>query len=155
MNFFNDWTVVSVNMYYWDSDLIFYTGIWNNNRCSGILRCFKDNCVEFTNICFLFSLFFLSVEWKDIQLTKMSISLSPGENSLHNELKEGNTLFSLLFVSTIDPLSTNCCLDISLLSENRWVGELFVCLDSNSDLMTWFSGSICILSWNLPLSFWK
>ena len=47
----------------------------------------------------------------------MFISLSL-ENSLYNELKEENTLFSLLFASTIGPLSTNCYLGVSLLSEN-------------------------------------
>lgn len=59
---------------------------------------------------FMLSSFLLFIEWKKKQLEKMSISLSLGENSLLNKLKEGKTLFNLLFTSTIGPLSSNHCL---------------------------------------------
>ena len=48
----------------------------------------------------------------------MSISLSPGENSLLNESKEGNILFNLLFAFTIGLLRSNHCLGISLASND-------------------------------------
>ena len=111
--------------------------------------------LSFQMCTFLLSLFFLFVEWNNIWLVKMSISLSPGENTLLNESKEGNILFNLLFASTIGLLKSNHCLDISLTSNNQWVGKSFIYLDSINNLMMWFGGSICVLSWNLPLSFWR
>ena len=83
---------------------------------------------------FLLSLFLLFMEWNDIQLAKMLISLLPEENSLLNESKEGKTLFNLLFVSTIGPLRSKHYLGISISSDNWWEEESFVCLDFKNNL---------------------
>ena len=101
---------------------------------------------------FLLSFIFLFVEWKEKQLGNISIILSPGENLVLKGLKEGKTLFNLLFASIIGPLMFNCCLRVNLLSDKWWL-LLFKCLNSNNDLMIWFDDSTCVLSWNLLLSF--
>jgi len=49
----------------------------------------------------ILSSLFLFVEWKEKQLGKTSISLSLGENSLLNELKDRKTLLILLSMFTI------------------------------------------------------
>ena len=68
---------------------------------------------------FLLSLFLQSKEWNEKQLGNISINLSLGENSILKELKEENTLFSLLFVLTIDPLMFSYCLGINFLSNKQ------------------------------------
>ena len=104
---------------------------------------------------FILFLFLLFVEWKEKWLGKIFISLFLGENLLLNGLKEENTLFNLLFAFTMGLLSSSHYLGISFLSDSWCVLLTFVCLDSSKDLMMWFGDSICVLSWNLLLSFYK
>jgi len=68
---------------------------------------------------FLLSLFLWSREWNEKQLGNILINLLPGENSTLKELKEGNTLFSLLFTSTIEPLMFNYCLVVNFSSSKQ------------------------------------
>ena len=103
----------------------------------------------------IFSLLFVFVEWKEKQLGKISIGLSPRENSLLKRSKNRKTLLVLLFISTIEPLIFNCCLEVSLSNDIWWTLLSFVCLNSKSDLIIWFDGRICALSWDLLLSFCK
>ena len=77
---------------------------------------------------------------------KMSISLFSGKNSRSKEEKEEMILLNLLSISTIKPLIFRCCLGISPFN--------IVGLVSNNDLMMWFNSKGCVLSWNLPFSFW-
>jgi len=69
---------------------------------------------------FLLSLFLWFREWNEKQLGNILINLLPGENSTLKELKEGNTLFSLLFTSTIEPLMFNYCLVVNFSSSKQW-----------------------------------
>jgi len=111
-----------------------------------------------TSLCMyalILSLFFLIVEWKEKQLGKTSISLSPGENSLLNESKDGKILLILLSMSTIKTLILSHCLGVSLFSNSQWTLLLFVYLNSRSNIIIWFDGRVCALSWNLLLSFYK
>ena len=68
---------------------------------------------------FLLSSFLQFKEWNKKWLGNISINLSPEENSILKKLKEENTLFSLLFTSTIEPLMFNHCLGVSFLSNKH------------------------------------
>ena len=62
---------------------------------------------------------FLFIEWKEKWLGKILISLSLGRNSKPKELNKEKTLLSLLLVSTIGPLTFNCCLGVSFLNNKQ------------------------------------
>ena len=99
-------------------------------------------------------LLFLSKEWKENLFGKMSISLFPSKNLWSKGEKEGMILLNLLSMSTIEPLIFRHCLCISPSNERQWVLALIEGLVSNNNLMIWFDGKECVLSWNLPFSFW-
>ena len=48
VNHFNNWPIVQVNVWYWGSNAIFYTSIWNDNQGVGIVRSVDSNVVEIT-----------------------------------------------------------------------------------------------------------
>ena len=99
-------------------------------------------------------LLFLSKEWKENWFGNKSISLFPGKNSWLKEEKEGMISLNLLSISTIGPLIFWYCLGMSPSNKRQWVLTLSEGLASNSDLIIWFVGRECALSWNLPSSFW-
>lgn len=99
----------------------------------------------------LSSLYFLSIQWKENWLRKISISLVPGEISELKGSNEGRIPFNLLFASTMVPF--NHCFGVKFSSNRQWLLLMPECLDSSNDLMIWFSSRDCVLSWNLPLSF--
>ena len=94
-------------------------------------------------------------EWKENWLENVSLILFPGWSSRLIGSKAENTLLNLLSMSMTWLFDRPCCLLVSVLRDRSWGGEGWLGLLSNSDLMMWFVGRVCPLSWDLPLSFWR
>ena len=94
-------------------------------------------------------------KWKENWLENVLLILFPGWSSRLIGLKAGNTLLNLLSMSMTWLFNRPCYLLVSILRYRSWGGEGWLGLLSNSDLMMWFVGRVCSLSWDLPLSFWR
>ena len=95
---------------------------------------------------FMLSSLCLFVEWKEKQLGKTSISLSPGENFLLNRSNNGKISLILLSISIIGPLMFKHCFGVSLSNDNWWVSYSFTCLDYRCDFKIWLDGREYALS---------
>ena len=93
-------------------------------------------------------------EWKENWLENISLILFPGWSSRLIGSKAENTLLNLLSM-LMTLFNRPHCLLVSILRDRSWGGEEWLGLLSNSDLMMWFVGRVCPLSWDLPLSFWR
>jgi len=88
-------------------------------------------------------------------LEKLSMILLLGWNSGLIGSNKGKISLNLLSISMMWPSMRSCCHLVKELSERGWGrGELSEVL-SISDLRIWLVGSVCTLSWDLLLSFWR
>ena len=107
---------------------------------------------------FILLSFFLLYKLKENQSEKLSITLFPRANAGWRGEKKGKTLLNLLSMSTTWPLTSSCWCFVRDLSKDKYRGingnddEL---ISSIREWMIWLGGSECVLSWDLPSSFYR
>ena len=135
IKYLDNWFFKGVDMNNRSGYLILDVYICYNNHCFRFKQHLKSDIIKFIIMHIFAFLLFLFTKWKEKWLWKISTSLLPRESSVLSILKKEKTLLSLLLASTIEPLTFNCCLNISLSSDRWWLLLLSECLDSSINLI--------------------